>query len=70
MWWKILVVYILFMYMIPKIIRNPTNIKFVDDLVMYTTVNNQYILHSAVIIGASIFIVEKWWSGDLQAPSP
>lgn len=68
MWWKILIVYAILMFMIPKIIKKPTNIKPIDDIVMYTTVNNQYILHSAVIIGVSIFIVEKWWNEGLQGP--
>ena len=66
MWWKILVVYAVLMFMIPNIITKPTKIKVVDDIVMYTTMNNEYILHSAVIIGASIFIVEKWWNEGLQ----
>jgi hypothetical protein len=56
----IVAVYAILMYGIPKIIKNPTNIEFVDNVVLYTNTNQQFIVSSALLVALAALITSKY----------
>jgi hypothetical protein len=56
----IVAVYAILMYVIPKVIKNPTNIEFVDNVVLYTNTNQQFIVSSALLVALAAFITSKY----------
>ena len=56
----VVVVYALLMYAIPKVIKSPTNIDFVDKIVLYTNTNQQFVVSSSILVALSMFLVSKY----------
>lgn len=56
----VVVVYALLMYTVPKLIKSPTNIDFVDKIVLYTNTNQQFVVSSSILVALSVFIVGKY----------
>lgn len=56
----ITLVYAIIMYLLPKIIKSPTNIEFVDKTVLYTNTNQQFILSASLLVALSAFLVSKY----------
>lgn len=54
------IVYALIMYLLPKVIKSPTNIEFVDKAVLYTNTNQQFIVSSSILVALSAFLVSKY----------
>ena len=61
MWFQTTIVYIILMYIIPAVLTKPTGIKFIDDIVLYTNTNKQFVLSSGVLVGLSAFIAQKYF---------
>ncbi len=56
----IVLIYAILMYTIPKIIKSPTNIEFVDNVVLYTNTNQQFIVSSSLLVALAAFITSKY----------
>lgn len=54
------VLYAALMYMIPKVIKTPTNIEFVDNVVLYTNTNQQFIVSASLLVALAAFITSKY----------
>jgi len=50
-----MVLYVLFVNIIPKIITKPTGIKIVDDLVMFILANKDSLTPGAILVGLVVF---------------
>jgi hypothetical protein len=61
MWLQTVIVYVVLMYLIPAILTKPTGIQFIDDIVLYTNTNKQFVLSSGVLVGLSAFIAQKYF---------
>lgn len=53
-------VYAVIMYLLPNVIKSPTNIEFVDKIVLYANTNQQFIVSSSILVALSAFIVSKY----------
>lgn len=53
-------VYAALMFAIPKIIKTPTNIEFVDKIVLYTNTNQQFIVSASVLVALAAFLTSKY----------
>ncbi len=53
-------VFAILMYSIPYLIKKPTGIEFVDNIVLYTNTNQQFILAASVLVGLSVFLTQKY----------
>lgn len=54
------IVYAVIMYLLPKVIKSPTNIEFVDKIILYTNTNQQFIVSSSLLVALSAFLVSKY----------
>jgi hypothetical protein len=53
---------------VPIIFTKPTGVKLIDDIVLYTNTNKQFVLQSSILVGASVFLTQKYLdksSGDI-----
>lgn len=61
MWLQTTLVYVVFMFLIPGIFTKPTGIQFIDDIVLYTNTNKQFVLSSSILVALSAFIAQKYF---------
>lgn len=62
MWLQTAIVYALIMFIIPVIFTKPTGIQFIDDIIMYTNANKQYVLQSTILVALSGWAAERYIS--------
>lgn len=60
MWLQTAIVYVIFMYLIPVVFTKPTGIQFIDDIVLYTNTNKQFVLSSGLLVALSGFLAQKY----------
>lgn len=60
MWLQTAIVYALIMFLIPVIFTKPTGIQFIDDIIMYTNANKQYVLHASLLVALSGWAAHKY----------
>jgi hypothetical protein len=53
-------VFAILMYSIPYLIKKPTGIEFIDNIVLYTNTNQQFILAASILVGLSVFLTQKY----------
>ncbi len=62
MWVQTAIVYALIMFIIPVIFTKPTGIQFIDDIIMYTNANKQFVLQSSLLVALSGWTAQKYIS--------
>lgn len=62
MWVQTAIVYALIMFIIPVIFTKPTGIQFVDDIVLYTNTNKQFVLQSSLLVALAGWGAQKYIS--------
>lgn len=60
MWIQTAIVYALVMLVIPVIFTKPTGIQFIDDIVLYTNTNKQFVLQSSILVALSGWATERY----------
>jgi len=72
--WAAMVVNFLLVYIVPKLIKKPTQIKVIDDTVLYLNSQKSFLLSSTIITGLvtymSIYWVQSASTGSAPAKSP
>jgi len=76
--WAALVINFLIVYLVPRLIKKPTGIKFIDDIVLYLNSTQSFILSSSIVVGLVVYGAHYWvdsqqGSGEaasLQASKP
>ena len=72
--WAAMAVNFLLVYIVPKLIKKPTQIKVIDDTVLYLNSQKSFLLSSTIITGLVTYLAIYWvqsaTSGDVPAKSP
>ena len=48
--------FIILVHLLPKIVKEPTNVKFVDDVVMLSVTLNSFIMPGTILTGLIVFL--------------
>ena len=58
--WAAIVVNFLLVYLVPKLIKKPTGIKVIDDVVLFLNSQKGSLLSSCIVIGAVVYLAHYW----------
>lgn len=58
--WAALVINFLIVYLVPRVIKKPTGIKFIDDIVLYLNSTQSFILSSSIVVGIVVYAAHYW----------
>lgn len=58
---RILVVYVVLIYVIPEIFKKPTDIDALDSIVLYAGTAREFMIPAVVLLAVSLFITEKYF---------
>jgi len=67
--WAALVINFVLVYAIPKVIKKPTGVKVIDDVVLYLNSQKGSLLSSCIIIGIVVYGAH-YWVDSQETPSP
>lgn len=74
--WAALAVNFLLVYLVPKLIKKPTGIKVLDDVVLFLNSQKGSLLSSCIVIGVVVYAAHYWVesatgeSHSPKSPSP
>ena len=58
---RVILVYLVFIYLIPEIFKTPTENDTVDNIVLYASTSREFIIPAVVLLALSLFITEKYF---------
>ena len=58
--WAAIAVNFLIVYLVPRLIKKPTGIQVVDDIVLYLNSTKGFILSSSIIVGLTVYLAHYW----------
>jgi hypothetical protein len=61
--WAALVVNFLLVYIVPKLIKKPTGVKFIDDTILFLNSQKSFLLSSSIVMALVIYIAHYWVDG-------
>jgi hypothetical protein len=69
--WAALVINFLLVYIVPRIIKKPTGIQIIDDIVLYLNSQKGFLLASSIVLAGVIYGSHYWVesSGGSHGPS-
>jgi hypothetical protein len=67
--WAALVINFLLVYIVPSLIKKPTGIQIVDDVVLYLNSQKGFLLASSIVL-AGVIYGAHYWVGSSGPSSP
>lgn len=58
--WAALAVNFLLVYLIPRLIKKPTGIQVVDDVVLFLNSQKGFLLASSIVVGLTVYLSHYW----------
>jgi hypothetical protein len=68
--WAALVVNFLFVYIVPRMIKKPTGIQVVDDVVLFLNSQKGFLLASSIVVAATVYLSHYWVDSQGESESP
>jgi hypothetical protein len=67
--WAALAVNFLIVYIVPRLIKKPTGIQVVDDVVLFLNSQKGFLLASSIVVGCVTYM-SHYWVNSQSAESP
>ena len=58
--WAALAVNFLIVYLVPRLIKKPTGIQVVDDVVLFLNSQKGFLLASSIVVAAVVYLAHYW----------
>ena len=58
--WAALVVNFLIVWLVPRVIKKPTGVKVIDDLVLFLNSQKSFLLSSSIVVGLVMYLAHYW----------
>ena len=68
--WAAMAVNFLLVYIVPKLIKKPTQIKVIDDTVLYLNSQKSFLLSSTIITGLVTYLSIYWVQSASTSSTP
>jgi hypothetical protein len=68
--WAAIAVNFLIVFIVPRIIKKPTGIQAIDDIVLYLNSQKGFLISSSFVVALTVYLSQKWVeSGSESLPS-
>ena len=68
--WAALAVNFLLVYLVPRLIKKPTGIQVVDDVVLFLNSQKGFMLASSIDVGLIVYLSHYWVDSQAGGESP
>jgi len=62
--WAAIAINFLIVVIVPRLIKKPTGIKIIDDVVLYLNSQKGFLIASSIVIGLTVYLSHKWINSD------
>jgi hypothetical protein len=64
--WAALVINFLLVYLVPRLIKKPTGIQVVDDVVLFLNSQKGFLLASSIVVGVTVYLSHYWVDSQVE----
>jgi hypothetical protein len=68
--WAALAINFLLVYIVPRLIKKPTGIQVIDDMVLYLNSQKGFLLASSLVLALTIYGAHYWVESSAEGGSP
>jgi hypothetical protein len=68
--WAALAINFLLVYLVPRLIKKPTGIQVVDDVVLFLNSQKGFLLASSIVVGLVVYLSHYWVDSQAEGESP
>jgi len=68
--WAALAVNFLLVYLVPRLIKKPTGIQVIDDVVLFLNSQKGFLLASSIVVGLVVYLAHYWVDSQTGGESP
>lgn len=61
--WAAIVINFLFVYVTPKLIKKPTGVKVIDDIILFLNSQKSFLLSSSIVLALVVYLAHYWVDG-------
>ena len=58
--WAALAVNFLLVYLVPRLIKKPTGVQVIDDVVLFLNSQKGFLLASSIVVGLTVYLAHYW----------
>jgi hypothetical protein len=64
--WAALVVNFLLVYLVPRLIKKPTGVQVIDDVVLFLNSQKGFLLASSIVVGVVVYLSHYWVDSQVE----
>lgn len=68
--WAALVINFLLVYIVPRLIKKPTGVKVLDDIVLYLNSTKSFLLSSSIVVALVVYGSHQWVASAADTKNP
>jgi len=68
--WAAVVINFVLVYTVPRLIKKPTGIQVVDDVVLFLNSQKGFLLASTLIVAATVYLSHYWVDTQMAVDTP
>ena len=68
--WAALAVNFLLVYLVPRLIKKPTGIQVVDDVVLFLNSQKDFLVASSIVVAVTVYLSHYWVNSQASPSSP
>lgn len=68
--WAAIAINFLLVYIVPRLIKKPTGIQVIDDVVLYLNSQKGFLLASSIVVAIVTYLAHYWVNSQGESDSP
>ena len=68
--WASLAVNFLLVYLVPRLIKKPTGVQVIDDVVLFLNSQKGFLVASSIVVGLTVYLSHYWVNSQAAGESP
>jgi hypothetical protein len=68
--WAALAINFLLVYIVPRLVKKPTGIQVVDDVVLFLNSQKGFLLASSIVVAITVYLSHYWVDSQGESASP
>jgi hypothetical protein len=66
--WASVIVNFLIVFIVPRLIKKPTGVQVIDDIVLYLNTQKSFLIASSIVVGLTTYLAQKWIDSGAENP--
>jgi hypothetical protein len=68
--WAAIAINFLLVYIVPRLIKKPTGVQVIDDVVLFLNSQKGFLLASSIVVSLTVYLSHYWVDSQAEGASP